>query len=102
MLKDFLMTLDTSKCLELWNCLGKQHLDRTLVLISQTGQKTYFRRDFLTHCRPLFVSFLALVLPALYILEPALVVKRKTQTVSKESSALTQGDTRHYCSMVFN
>lgn len=48
------------------------------------------------------MSFLALVLPALYILEPALVVKRKDQTVSKESSALTQGDTRHYCSTVCN
>lgn len=48
------------------------------------------------------MSFLALVLPALYILEPPLMVKRKTQTGSKESSALTQGDTRHYCSTVFN
>lgn len=47
MLKYFLMTLDTAKCLELWSCvLGKQHLDRTLVLISETGQKTYFRKDF--------------------------------------------------------
>lgn len=89
MLKDVLMTLDTSKCLELWSCvLGKQHLDRTLFLFLKRVKRPISGETFLTHCRPLSMSFLALVLPALYILQHALVVIRRTQTVLRNHQLL--------------